>query len=195
LMGSMNEKKIVRSTEYGSVDDFVPSGRDGLAEVLGIRMDPKDASVWVASGVDAQHAGLFHFSPTGQFISKYRPPAGKSDHLSNDLVVCQDGDVYLTDSTVNQVYRLPHGETALVPIESPRPLCYPNGIALSPDDNTVFIADAFGVLVLDRNSLSIRTIQPSEHVTLSGFDGMYTWRDCLVGYRIVWAVHAWRWSD
>jgi hypothetical protein len=57
LMGSLNEKKIVRYAQDGTVDDFVPSGRDGLAEVLGIRMDPKDTSVWVASGLDAQNAG------------------------------------------------------------------------------------------------------------------------------------------
>lgn len=69
----------------------------------------------------------------------------------------------------------------MVPIQLPRPLCYPNGIALSPDDDTVFIADAFGVLVLDKNSSSIHPVQPSAHVTLSGFDGMYSWRDCLVG--------------
>jgi hypothetical protein len=181
LMGSMNEKKIIRYTQGGNVEDFVPSGRDGLAEVLGIRMDPEDGSVWVASGLDAAHAGLFHFSPTGEFLAKYRPPDGKSDHLFNDLVVCRNGDVYLTDSTASEVYRLRAGDTKLVPIQSPRPLCYPNGIALSEDDSTVFIADAFGVLVLDRNNSSIRPIQAGAHVTLSGFDGMYTWKDCLVG--------------
>ena len=62
-MGSLNEKRIVRYTQDGSQTEFVPPGRDGLAEVLGIRMDPTDGSVWVASGEDAQRAALFHFSP------------------------------------------------------------------------------------------------------------------------------------
>lgn len=41
---------------------------------------------------------LFHFSPTGQFIHKYIPAETKSDHLFNDLVVCRDGDVFITDT-------------------------------------------------------------------------------------------------
>src|SRR5580704_9135327 len=64
LMGSLNEKRIVRYTQDGLQKEFVPAGGDGLAEVLGIRMDPTDGSVWVASGEDAQRAALFHFSPT-----------------------------------------------------------------------------------------------------------------------------------
>jgi DNA-binding beta-propeller fold protein YncE len=150
------------------------SGGDCLAEVLGIRMDPWDGRVWVASGLDAQHAAVFHFDHSGGFIKKYRPPERKSDHLFNDLVVCRDGDVFLTDSTANQVCTLLHGQTTLVPIQTRRPLCYPSGIALSPDDSTVFIADAFGVLVFDRGSSSVHPIQPGAHLTLSGFDGMYT---------------------
>jgi hypothetical protein len=142
-------------------------------------MDPRDASVWVASGLDAEHAALFHFSPTGQVIRKYGPPEAKSDHLFNDLVVCRNGDVFLTDSTANQVYTLPMGGTELVPLRTPRPLCYPNGITLSPDEKVVFIADAFGVLASEKRG--IHPVQPSTHITLSGFDGLYAWRDCFVG--------------
>jgi hypothetical protein len=181
LMGSLSEKKIIRYDENGKLTDFVPSKKYGLAQVLGIRMDPRDGSVWVASGEDAQHAALFHFSSTGQFIHRYPPPAGKSDHLFNDVVVCRNGDVYLTDSTANQVYKLSRGQTKLVPVQTSRHLFYPNGIALSADDRSVFIADAFGLLVLDRNDSSVRPVQPGHNMTLSGFDGLYTWQDQLVG--------------
>jgi DNA-binding beta-propeller fold protein YncE len=181
LMGSLNEKKIVRYDENGRLTDFVPPKKYGLTQVLGIRMDPNNGSVWVASGEDALHAALFHFSPTGQLIRKYPPPAGKSDHLFNDVVVCRDGDVYLTDSTAHQVYKLPRGQTKLVPVPTSRHLFYPNGIALSDDDRSVFIADAFGLLVLDRNDSSVRPVRPGQNMTLSGFDGLYTWENQLVG--------------
>ena len=181
LMGSLSEKRIVRYTQAGSQEEFVPAGREGLAEVLGIKMDPTDGSVWVASGTDASRSALFHFSPTGQYLQKYGPPKTKSDHLFNDLVVCRDGDIFLTDSLAHQVYKLSRGESKLVPIQTPRRLFYPNGIALSADDKTVFVADAFGVLVLDRHDSSVRPLQPAPTMTLSGFDGLYTWKDCLVG--------------
>jgi hypothetical protein len=103
LLGSLNEKRIVRYSKEGVVSEFVPAESNGLSDVLGIRMDPRDGSVWVASGADAAHAALFHFSSSGEFISKFPPPKGKSDHLFNDLVVCRDGAVFLTDSTANRV--------------------------------------------------------------------------------------------
>jgi hypothetical protein len=181
LMGSLNEKRIVRYNEKGRLTEFVPPKKYGLAEVLGIRMDPSNGSVWVASGEDAQHAALFHFSSNGQLIRKYPPPGSKSDHLFNDLVVCRDGDVFLTDSTAHQVYKLPRGQTKLVPVQTSRRLFYPNGIALSADDRSVFIADAFGLLILDRNDSSVRPVRPGQNMTLSGFDGLYTWEDQLVG--------------
>jgi hypothetical protein len=181
LMGSLNEKRIVRYTQDGLQKEFVPAGGDGLAEVLGIRMDPTDGSVWVASGEDAQRAALFHFSPTGQFLRRYAAPKTKSDHLFNDLVVCRDGDVFLTDSLAHQVYKLSRGQSKLIPIQTPRRLFYPNGIALSADDKTVFIADAFGVLVMDKHDSSVQPLQPGPKMTLSGFDGLYTWKECLVG--------------
>jgi SMP-30/Gluconolactonase/LRE-like region len=193
LLGSLNEKRIIRYSKEGIVSEFAQAGRNGLSAVLGIRMDPRDGSVWVASGEDAEHAALFHFSPTGEFIRKFRPPKDKSDHLFNDLVVRRDGAVFLTDSTANQVYTLPKDETELVPVRTSRRLYYPNGIALSPDDKTVFIADAFGILACERISTPVRRhadtpipadihpVRPGAHMTLSGFDGLYTWRDCLVG--------------
>ncbi len=193
LLGSLNEKRIIRYSKEGIVSEFAQAERNGLSAVLGIRMDPRDGSVWVASGEDAEHAALFHFSPTGEFIRKFRPPKDKSDHLFNDLVVRRDGAVFLTDSTANQVYTLPKDETELVPVRTSRRLYYPNGIALSPDDKTVFIADAFGILACERISTPVRRhadtpipadihpVRPGAHMTLSGFDGLYTWRDCLVG--------------
>jgi hypothetical protein len=181
LMGSLNEKKIIRYDENGRLTDFVSPKKYGLAQVLGIRLDPSNGSVWVASGEDAQHAALFHFTPTGQLIRRYPPPGGKADHLFNDLVVCRDGDVYLTDSTAHQVYKLPRNQTKLVPVQTSRHLFYPNGIALSADDRYVFIADAFGLLVLDRNDSNTRPVRPGQNMTLSGFDGLYTWEDQLVG--------------
>ena len=130
-------------------------------------MDPADGSVWAASNEDAQNAALFHFSPTGQFIHKYMPAETKSDHLFNDLVVCRDGDVFLTDSTANQVYKLPQGQATLVPVTTPRRLYYPNGIALSANDKRIFIADAFSAILCWKDGSVKKRISGFHGVTIS----------------------------
>lgn len=84
---------------------------------------------------------------------------GKAFGRPNDLVVARDGTVYFTDSgrTANQaagaaavetappaVYRIKAGQLERIAADITRP----NGIQLSPDEKTLFVADTAGEHVL-----------------------------------------------
>ena len=63
------------------------------------------------------------------------------DVKSNDLVVNRQGAIYFTDPENHQVwYVSPKGEKRVVD----RGLGYPNGIALTPDQGTLVVADMKG---------------------------------------------------
>src|SRR6516164_8075407 len=70
-MSSLNRRKIVKIAQDGNVSDFVPSGRDHLLPVLGIRLDPTDGSVWANSFSERGRAELLHFSPQGELLGRY----------------------------------------------------------------------------------------------------------------------------
>jgi hypothetical protein len=178
-LSSLNRKKIVKFDAEGRVSDFVPGDRYGLLPVLGIRLDPTDGTVWADSFEDAGRTELLHFDSTGKLLGRYSP----KDHAKrgfNDLVLRKDGEVITTDSLNNQVLRFDSRSQTFAPLAIYRTLFYPNGIALADDDQTLYVADAVGIVKLDLRSGESRDVDPGARNTLAGADGLYWHKGSLI---------------
>src|SRR5215475_5288997 len=114
-ISSIYHRKIVKITPQGRISDFISEAQDGLLGALGLKVDPRDHSVWAASERAGQ-AALFHFDRNGKTLAKYAPEE-KGKHLLNDLVVTSQGDIFVTDSEDSSVYNLPHGASKLVRLD------------------------------------------------------------------------------
>jgi len=178
-LGSLNRRKIVRIDADGRVSDFVPADRYGFLPILGIRMDPTDASIWADSFEDAGRTELLHFDSAGKLLDRFAPN-DHAKHGFNDLIVRKNGDVFTTDSLANQVFRLDPKSRAFVPLKIYRDLFYPNGIALADDDRSLYVADAVGIVRIDLASNSSGEVDPGPRSTLAGADGLYWWKDNLI---------------
>jgi len=179
-MSSLNRRKIVKIAQDGKVSDFVPADGLHLLPVLGIRMDPTDASVWANSFTDlGGETELLHFNPSGELLGRYAPK-DKARHGFNDLVVRKGGGVILTDSLQNQVYRFDRTSQAFIPLPVNRQMFYPNGIALADDDRQLFIADYLGVIRVDLLAKTAADVIPGSRSTLAGIDGLYWYKGALV---------------
>src|SRR5260370_3524244 len=175
-LSSLNRRKIVKITTKGRVSDFVPAGRDNLLPVLGIRPDPGDGTVWANSwSEDAGRSELLHFDASGKLLGRYAPEDA-AKHGFNDLVVRKNGEVILTDSVDNQVFRFDPAAHTFARLPVHRPLSAPHGIALADDDLRLFVADDFGVLRVDLDSVESNDVNPGPSNTLAGADGLY-WRN------------------
>jgi hypothetical protein len=184
-LSSLLRRKIVKISSDGKVSDFVPSGRDHLLPVLGVRVDPNDGSVWANSWDETgDRSELLHFDAAGVLSGRYAPrDAGK--HGFNDLVVTKSGFVFLTDSVSNQVLRFDSHNRTFTPVPVYRELSAPNGIALSDDEHQLFAADDFGIVRLDLNEEAIANAKSSEvnpglRNTLAGADGLYWYKGSLI---------------
>jgi len=175
-LSSLNRRKIVKIVpdgKQGQVSDFVPADRLKLLPVLGIRLDPTDGSVWANSFRDLQgDTELLHFSSSGELLGRYAPK-DRAKHGFNDLVVRKSGEVIVTDSLSEQVYRFDSSSQAFLPIPLNRHLSYPNGIALADDDRQLFVADDLGVLRVDLFINASADVNPGPRSTLAGIDGLY----------------------
>jgi hypothetical protein len=175
-LSSLNRRKIVKIVpdgNQGQVSDFVPADRLHLLPVLGVRMDPTDGSVWANSFRDLEgDTELLHFSPSGELLGRYAPK-DRAKHGFNDLVVRKSGEVIVTDSLSEQVYRFERSSQAFLPIPLNRHLSYPNGIALADDDRQLFVADDLGVVRVDLLSNVSSDVNPGPRHTLAGVDGLY----------------------
>lgn len=178
-MGSMHHKKILKITKDGQASNFVKEESYGLLPLGGIKVDAGDHSVWAASD-DGHDSELLHFDSSGRLQERFRPP-GEGPHVLNDLVLRHAQQIYVTDSLAHVVYRFDRRQHSFTPLTFPRPLLYPNGIALSDDENQLYVADMLGVIRLDLTSGSEREVTPGAHNTLAGIDGLYWYKGSLLG--------------
>jgi sugar lactone lactonase YvrE len=183
--------KIVAIDANHHLSDFVAPERYHLSPVGGLRVDPTDHSLWAAT----DSAEFVHVDADGTLIERFSAP-GPASHILNDLVV-RPHDVYLTDTRAHLVYRFDRGAHTFTPVPFLRPLFYPNGITLSPDDHLLLVADMLGVLALDLRTGRTFEVRPGRGDTLAGVDGLYWYRDGLVGVQYgtgAYRVMRWRLS-
>jgi hypothetical protein len=178
-LSSLNRRKIVKIASDGKVSDFVAAERYNLLPVLGIRLDPSDGTVWANSFTDSGKTELLHFSSSGELLGRYSPK-DDAKHGFNDLVVRKNGEVIVTDSLSGEVYRFDRDSQVFTPIVTNRQLSYPNGIALSGDEQQLFIADDLGVVRVDLLDKTSADVNPGPRSTLAGIDGLYWRRGGLV---------------
>jgi len=176
-MSSIYHRKIVKILPDGKVSDFIAEGQDGILSVLGLKVDPRDRSVWAASE-RLDKTSLFHFDSSGKTIAQYLPEEpGK--HGFNDLVITSGGQVLVTDSTDNSVYSLPAGGKKLVRYALGN-RAFPNGIALSPDGTTVYVAHAFGIARMNVDGTGLAELPAPAGISLAQADGLYFWNGGLI---------------
>jgi sugar lactone lactonase YvrE len=194
FVGSIHRRKIVAVGPDGAARDLVASAADDLYSPLGLRFDATRGSLWVASsalpnmqGFDrAAHAGraaLHEYdAATGELRARY-PRDTSSPHLLNDLVIGPRGELYVTDSEAGEVLQLTPGPGAEFEVLVPGgALYYPNGIALSDDASTLFIADFVQGLSALRLADRRRTTLPHPRgASTRGIDGLYFHRGGLLG--------------
>ncbi len=178
-MGSINKRKIVEIAPDGAVRDFIKEGQDGIGSLIGMKVDRRTNTLWANSLSDTEGSGVYHFDlATGRMIKKYVVP---KDLLFNDLDVSSKGNVYITASRTGALYWI---SAATDKLEEWRPglkLRGANGIALSPDERRLFVANfPDGVTVIDLGSGKSWGLAHAENITLANIDGLYSYDHRLV---------------
>lgn len=171
-VSSVHEKKILRIGKDGAAHDFIPSGHEGIGGVLGIVVDPRRRSVWAAAGT-----GVFEFELGSGALRQKIELEGAGHHL-NDLVLDQDGRVYLSDAKAGIVYAIDPGG----PLEMfvpPGHFQSPQGLAWSADRRALYVADyGKGLARVDRATRAITWLRPESF--LKGLDGLVRDGDTLI---------------
>lgn len=187
-VGSTHKSKIVRIDRTGRVTDFTSEKQDGLWGVLGMKVDAGRRTLWVCSaatpetGADVGYSGVFKYNlRTGKLIKKYVVDNTPQPHLYNDIAIASNGDVYFTDSSGGAVYAIMTEKDEIEALTEPGQFIYPNGITLSGDEKSLFVAHFGGIAAIDLASKAVGPISHPDNVAIAGIDGLYSYRDNLIG--------------
>lgn len=191
FVSSVHRRKIVRVVS-GKASDFVKEGEHGLYSVLGIALDEPRRSLYACSSAvpemkgfreqDKGKAGLFEFE-VGKGTLKRKVLLGEAgeEHNLNDLVVDSKGEVLVSDPGTSAVLSLAPGASALAVLVEPGRLASPQGLALSRDEKVVYVADySRGIARVDRATREVAYLTAPPDATLTGIDGLRTYRGALI---------------
>jgi hypothetical protein len=184
-VGSIQKRKIVKISADGSVKDFV-SPNDQLLQLVGMTVDPK-GMLWACNN-SPEHDTVNHRSN----VNVYRLKDGslfrqfqisdKTKHLFNDLVIAQNGDVYVTDSDAGMLWRIKNGGTDIEAFTKPGSLPWANGIVMLADQKRLLVCtgSGMGIASVDLDSKKISPFPVRKYLIL-GMDGMYLYNNQLIG--------------
>ena len=173
--------------QTGTVEEWIKPGVFGTRSTLGVLVDSKANLLWVCSN-DFSAIGIpGPSSVPGSFVKGFDLTSGEGKisatlpgkaTLCNDMVVGEDGSLFVTNSLSPQILRLKPGSNQLaVWLESPQfeqpPQGAPglDGIAFGGDGNlyvnTFASGNFFRVEVKDGTPGKITKLKPSAGITIS----------------------------
>lgn len=191
FLGAIHKRKILRVQPNGQVSDFIPEGQDSLYSVLGLQVDAKRNRLWVCgtalpqmngyAEADKGKAAVYLYDLTKKrLLSKYTLPADGHNHILGEPLVAANGDVYISDSGYPSIYRIRNGSDVmeLLLFTKLRSL---QGMAFSPDEKTLFVADySLGIHRLDMASGQLTKLTRPDSLQDRGTDGLYFYKNRLI---------------
>ena len=177
--------------EPPEIEDFVPAGRDGLLSPLALRADPARRRLWVTSAAlpeaeafreeEAGRSELLAFDLDDGRLLQRLPAPGPGEHNLNDLELDADGAVFVSDASSGQLWRLAPGARELSELLAAGRLRSPQGLALSRDGQSLYVADyASGLYRLDLVARALEPVPGPEQAVLAGIDGLLREGDGLI---------------
>ncbi len=184
FMGSVSQKRIVRISPQGKITPFSrPS--DPLQHILGVAVDAQRRLVYAVStnalnNSKPLHNSVFAFDiASAKLVREY--PVPEAGQL-NDVAIAPNGDRYASDSRLGGVWRIATGAIpSVTPFVPAGALGGSNGIALSADARTAYVAHSTGVARVDVASGKLERMAPPPRQTVAGIDGLYLWKGDLIG--------------
>ena len=192
LAGSLSKRSVATITPNGATTQLV-APRPEMLRVVGIHIDAPRRRLWFATwgpgpgGSDSTEAPsltrLFLAElPSGRVVRSWTPDGGRPGHILNDFVILTDGSLLLTDTEQGSLYRLRSPDDTLELFLQPDANRWStaNGIAITPDERTLYVAFLEGIARVDIATRAITLVPAPDTVSTATIDGLYWYRGDLI---------------
>ncbi len=200
FLSSVHKGKIVRVGRSGPARDFSIEGQDGLFSVLALRVDAPRRLLWATSVAlpqsrrfrkeDEGRALLAAFDlGTAKLVKTVPAPTGAKHNL-NDLVIDTQGRLFVSDAVSSHLFVLDPGASALRVLVHAGTFVSPQGLALSADEKTLWVADyALGLARVEVGTGRVLFVDTPETPSLQGLDGLVAHEGALLAIQNGVAPH------
>jgi sugar lactone lactonase YvrE len=193
--GSIHKRKIIKATPDGKATDFCPSAFEGMTSIFGIKVDAKRNLLWACASPmeemenydSTARSAVFQFElSSGKLIHKYQMLLNKNNCVFGDLILSKSGKVFISDSKNNDIYTINEKTSQIEPYYSSPEFWNIQGLAFSPDEKYLFIADYVkGIYRLDIKTRALIEVKNNAEistgpVSLKGIDGIYFYNNSLI---------------
>jgi len=177
-LSSLHLNKVVSVQPDGLTTDLFPPGEGGFMKGLGMKFNSSGHTLWVCSSDGNGKTGLFEIDAiSGKVVQQYRHDSAL---FFNDLVIAENGDIFVTDFYKGAVFRYVVGTGLELWLKADQ-LSLANGIALSSDGSTLFVASGNkGIQKIDVMSKQVESVTKGKR-TDYGVDGLVTKGNQLIG--------------
>ena len=197
LLGSLSQRRLASVAPNGQPSALIPfiNSVPGMLRVVGIHIDQARNRLWFATwGPDSTVAPsdstetpsltrlFLADAATGRIIRSWTPDGGQPGHLLNDFVVMADGSLLITDTERGWIYRLRSPSDTLELFLRPDPVRFSsaNGITVTPDGATLYVAYVEGLARIDVMSREVTMMPAPDSVSTASIDGLYWYRGTLI---------------
>lgn len=191
-LSSIHKRKIVEINKDGKAEDFKSGMEDNLWSVFGMKVDNRHRFLYACSSPMEQminfnkeedgKAALFKYDlDSGKLLKKYNFDNKGTSHVFGDLAIDNEGNVYISDSKENSVYRLSYSNDSIEQLIKPGKFVSLQGLDIDMGNNNLYLVDyALGLYRYNFESGNLIYIEHSEYFVPQGIDGLYFYKNTLI---------------
>jgi len=172
FVSSLHLDKITRSSSDGTTYSDLVSPQQ-YAYSLGVGMEVVDNQLFALGSIDREKRSmLLQINlENNQLLNRFTL-ADSIPCYFNDLVIDDQGNVYMTDTEFHKIYKLDATTQKIEVFLEDEQIKYPNGITISEDNSKLFVDSYFsGIRIIDIATHKILN-KPHKASAEKGIDGL-----------------------
>jgi sugar lactone lactonase YvrE len=194
FISSTYKRKIIRIDSTGKVTDFIKEGQNGIWSTIGMEADARRRYLWVVSSQAKEvlplknpdslqwRSAIYQYNiETGSLINSFLLPV--KNVFLNDLTVSVNGDVYVTESMQNNIYRLDAGADSIRLFLSPKPYTFLNGIIFSGQPDQLFVSATEGIIKIDITTGQYSLLKTADTIDTKEIDGLTYYKNSFIAHQ------------
>ena len=188
FVASVYQRKIVRRLASGAIKPFAANSAAEMWSVVALAIDTKRRHLWATTaamdqtrGVDGKDIGrtaILKFDLDREtLLARYELADRAAKRVFGDLLLAENGDVYISESLEGGIYRVAQGK--LSAFIAPGTFVSPQGMAWV--SKQLYVADySLGLLRIEMESHAVEWLAPPSDACLLGLDGMVRIGNALI---------------